>query len=75
LDFACSALMFALGPAFKDLARGDHRSERTSRGRCDATSLEIFTAQPARRLQIAFSLALLTAAALFVRGAAKPRRR
>ena len=35
---------------FEDLAqRGDHRSERTCRGRCDATSLEIFAAQPARR--------------------------
>src|SRR5947208_13669077 len=34
----------------EDLAqRGDHRSERTSRRRCDAPSLEIFTAQPARR--------------------------
>src|SRR5206468_195691 len=34
----------------KDLAQsGDHRSEGTCRGRCDTTSLEIFTAQPARR--------------------------
>jgi hypothetical protein len=65
-------LMFALGPALKISAqRGHHGSERTCRGRCDATSLEIFTAQPACGVQIAFSLALLTAAALFVRGAGK----
>src|SRR5438067_1503995 len=34
----------------EDLAqRGDHRSQGTCRRRCNTTSLEIFTAQPARR--------------------------
>ena len=66
-------LMFALGPALK-ISRSavvtdlkEHAGEDVS-----APSLEIFTASTRSSfVQIAFSLALITAAALFIRGAGK----